>query len=393
MKKIDFVVLAGGKGSRIKNYLDGKPKPMLKFNNKYFLDYLINNLCKYPANKIYILTGYRSKTIYEHFHKKKINFTEIHCLKEKKPMGTAGALNILKKHKLNDFILINGDTIFDINFHELVKSLKKNCIGSMSLTNFKNNTLSNKLNKLSLKKGIVKSGKKFINGGVYFFKKKILNAIQRKQHSLENDILPELITGRKISGKIFKNFFLDIGTPKYLKKSEKKLLRYFNKPAVFLDRDGVINYDNGYVHQFKKFKLRKNVIPGLHYLIKKNYYIFIITNQAGIGKGVFSLKDFHTLHIKLKYFFSEKKIFINDVKFSPYHPDAKIKKYRKKTNYRKPGNLMIQDVFKNWDILKNKSFMIGDKKSDFLAAKKSNLRFEYAKPDFLKQIKDIINNY
>ena len=71
MKKIDFVVLAGGKGSRIKKYLDGKPKPMLKFNNKYFLDYLINNLCKYPANKIYILTGYRSKTIYEHFHKKK----------------------------------------------------------------------------------------------------------------------------------------------------------------------------------------------------------------------------------------------------------------------------------------------------------------------------------
>ena len=53
--------------------------------------------------------------------------------------------------------------------------------------------------------------------------------------------------------------------------------------------------------------LRKNVIPGLHYLIKNNYYIFIITNQAGIGKGIFNLKDFNTLHSKLKYFFFQKK--------------------------------------------------------------------------------------
>ena len=77
---------------------------------------------------------------------------------------------------------------------------------------------------------------------------------------------------------------------------------------------------------------------------------------------------------------------INDVKFSAYHKKAKIKKYKKNSNFRKPGNLMIQEVFKRWDINLSKSFMIGDKKSDYLSAKKSNLKFYYASNNFYKQI-------
>ena len=115
MKNIDLVILAGGMGTRIKEFLNNKPKPMMKFNNIYFLQYLINIFTRYPFNKIYILTSYKNKIIFDNFHNKIFNLTKIICLKEKKPMGTGGALNNLKKYKINNFILTNGDTIFDID--------------------------------------------------------------------------------------------------------------------------------------------------------------------------------------------------------------------------------------------------------------------------------------
>ena len=193
-----------------------------------------------------------------------------------------------------------------------------------------------------------------------------------------------------ISGKIFDDFFLDIGTEEYYKKSSNLLIKNLKKPAVFLDRDGVINHDYGYVHSTKNFEFKNGVIKGLKYLTQKNYYIFIVTNQAGIGKRIFSLEQFFELHKQLKDFFIKEKIYINDVKYSPFHIDAKIKKYKKKSGFRKPGNLMIKKILKNWDIILEKSFMIGDKNSDKICAEKSGLYFEFAKDNFYNQIKLLI---
>ena len=196
-KKLDLVILVGGKGTRIKKYLRGLPKPMLKFNDKFFLQYIINFVSKYNLNKIYLLTGYKSDIIYRKFHNKTFNFVKIECIKEKKEMGTAGALYSLKK-KINDFILLNGDTLFDIDYNKLIKSLDKNRYGTMSLVkNIKQNSV--KLNYLSLNNKIVKynSNGSLMNGGVYFFRKEFLKFIPEKKCSLENDILPSLIHKKK----------------------------------------------------------------------------------------------------------------------------------------------------------------------------------------------------
>ena len=83
-KKLDLVILVGGKGTRIKKYLNGLPKPMLKFNNKHFLNYIINFTIKYNLNKIYLLTGYKSSIIFKKFHNKTFNFVKIKCIKEGK---------------------------------------------------------------------------------------------------------------------------------------------------------------------------------------------------------------------------------------------------------------------------------------------------------------------
>ena len=169
------------------------------------------------------------------------------------------------------------------------------------------------------------------------------------------------------------------------------------KPAVFLDRDGTINYDYGYTYKFYEFKFRSYVIKGLKYLCKKKYLIFIVTNQAGIAKGKFKTSDLLKLHKKIKIYLKKKNIIINHIEYCPYHPKGIIKKYKKMTNYRKPGNLMIKKIIRRWNVNIKNSFMIGDKKSDKLAAKKSKLYFEFVKNNFYKQIvridKKISNNY
>ena len=396
LNNIDLVILAGGKGSRIKKFLGNYPKPMIKFNNKNFIQYVINDFSKYNFNRILILCGYRSKFLFNKYHNKKINLTNIICIKEKNLLGTGGALFNLKKFKVKDFVLVNGDTIFNINIQNLISSLKdkKNFIGIIALTKNKNQK-SEKLNNIYLKNGLLSLRKKspLMNGGVYFFKKRIFKYIFKKKTSLENDILPILIKKKKIKGKFFDNFFLDIGSKFFIKKATKIIKKQFTRPAAFLDRDGVINYDFGYVHKINSFKFKNGVINGLKYLKKKKYYIFIITNQAGIGKKIYSEQDFIFLHKQLNKRLSKLNIFIDDVQYSPYHPNAKIKKYKKISLMRKPGNKMIENIKSNWDLDLQNSFMIGDKITDKKAAHKSNLKFYYAENNFYKQIKEIINNY
>ena len=131
------------------------------------------------------------------------------------------------------------------------------------------------------------------------------------------------------------------------------------------------------------------MIDGLKDLKKKNYLIFIITNQAGIAKGIFKEEDF----FKLQFFLSEKlskfNIMISDVQYSPFHPNGKILKFRKKSNLRKPGNQMVKNILNKFIIDKKKSFMIGDKISDKKCADKSKIKFYFATENFYTLIKKI----
>jgi D-glycero-D-manno-heptose 1,7-bisphosphate phosphatase len=162
------------------------------------------------------------------------------------------------------------------------------------------------------------------------------------------------------------------------------------KPAAFLDRDGVINYDYGYVYKYKDFKLRPGVIKGLKLLTKNNYRIFIITNQSGIARGFFKVKDVELLHKLIIKNLKKKKITINEIKYSPFHVMGVIKKYKKNSKTRKPGNLMIKKIFKKWNTNLEESFMIGDKNSDKICAKISKLYFQFPKKNFFHQIQSIL---
>ena len=141
-------------------------------------------------------------------------------------MGTGGALKNIKNKISKKFLLVNGDTFFKINYNLILNHNLGNKSGLMLLTNSKENSLTNKLNNLSLKNGKVKFSKrsKMINSGVYLFKHKIIekiNSYKGKQISLENDVLKNLIMNGKICGLKKKGYFIDIGTRRNYKKAKK----------------------------------------------------------------------------------------------------------------------------------------------------------------------------
>ena len=295
-------------------------------------------------------------------------------------MGTGGALYKLKNKIKKDFFLINGDTYLDVNLNNFYK--KKIKPDLQIWVSKKNSSKDNNLN-INRKKIIYYENKgPYVSAGLYFLKAKILKDIKYKYSSLEEDILKPLINKKKVNGEIIKNKFIDIGTHKNLKLIKKELSK--SKKGIFLDRDGVINEDHGYTHKIKEFKFKKNII---NYLLSlsKNYHFFIVTNQAGIAHGKFRLNEMLKFYNYIKYKLSENDILIDDMRFCPHHPNAKILKFKKKCKNRKPNNGMLLSIIKFWNIDIKKSFMIGDKISDQKAADKTNMKYFYYSDLILKK--------
>ena len=157
-----------------------------------------------------------------------------------------------------------------------------------------------KLVSTPLKTIIKKKNSNFINGGVYKFNNFFLKKLIKKNISLENDIIPDLINKKLVKGMIFKNFFLDIGTPRNFLSARKKLIKYTTKPALFLDRDNTLIHDHGYIYKTKDLKLKKTFIKYLKKIALKKIYIFIVTNQSGIGRGYFTERQFENFQLNLK---------------------------------------------------------------------------------------------
>lgn len=377
---ISLVILCGGKGTRLGKITQKIPKPLIRINKKPFIEYLINFYQRFNFNKIYLL-GYHKHSQFEKLYQgKEFNFIKCEFIKEDKPLDTAGALNTIRDKVKGDMIVINGDSYLDYNFKEFDNFNIKNKSHSMILVKNINYQSNNKLNKLRIEKKFIKksNNSKYMNSGIYFFRKEIFNFIPKnKRTSLENDILPYLIKNKKIKGIYSKDFFIDIGLKENLNFAKKKLIQIIKKPAIFLDRDGVINQDTGYAYDFNKIIWLKDTLKFLKNLDHKKLFFFIVTNQSGIGRKIYSEKDFLNLHKDIKKYLIKKNIFIDEVKYCPHHPEFGIGKYKKKCKCRKPNNKMIIDLKKYWNIKIKDSIMIGDKKTDYIAAKKSNIKFYY----------------
>ncbi len=156
------------------------------------------------------------------------------------------------------------------------------------------------------------------------------------------------------------------------------LVRYFmvNK-ALFLDRDGIINIDSAYVYQREKFVFVEGIFDLCRYFIKQGYRLFIITNQAGIGRGFYTENDFEKLMTWVRVEFARQQIIIEKSYYCPHHPTAGIGVYKTECECRKPKAGMILKAAKEFNLDLSQSLLIGDKTGDIEAGKKAGLKKSY----------------
>ena len=145
--------------------------------------------------------------------------------------------------------------------------------------------------------------------------------------------------------------------------------------ALFLDRDGVINYDYGYVYKKENFIFRSEIFDICKKALFYKFKIIVITNQSGIGQNLYTKKDFNLLNKFMIKKFLEKKIKITDVYYCPYHPFKGKGVYLKDSYNRKPNPGMLIQASKEHLINLNESIMIGDKETDYKAAINAKLKY------------------
>ncbi len=145
------------------------------------------------------------------------------------------------------------------------------------------------------------------------------------------------------------------------------------KRALFLDRDGVVNVDRGYVHKPEDVEFVDGIFELVSEAVRCGYLIVIVTNQAGIGRGLYSEQDFHSLMDWMKSEFESRQGRIDAVYFSPFHPEHGVGTYRRVSDCRKPAPGMIIRARHELDIDLSRSILIGDKQSDVDAGIKAGI--------------------
>ena len=165
------------------------------------------------------------------------------------------------------------------------------------------------------------------------------------------------------------------------------------RPAAFLDRDGVLNEDIGFAHRPDQIRWIPGAIDAVKRLNQLGFLVFIVTNQAGIARGLYTEDHVRALHAWMSSELERHGARIDDFRFSPHHPDFGGGLYQHLADWRKPEPGMLIDLMRNWPVLAEPSFMIGDRDTDVQAAQAAGIRgFLFSGRNLLEKINEILDS-
>lgn len=414
---MDAVILAGGKGERLGKITKNTPKPLINIGKKSILVHQIELLKKYNFKKIYILSGYLGGKIQEQIGTGRNWGLKIKYVTEKKPLGTAGALNQLRGMIKHDFLVLSGDIMLDVDLKRLIKFHKKQggSVSTVLVHPSSHPTDSDLVLKDGdkIKKILFKPhSEKAIYGNlsiasVYIFSPAIFKYINKAMRSdLERDVFKRVLQkGGNLTAYKTAEYVKDMGTPKRLgevrKDYESGKVKRMNlrvkRPAVFLDRDGVLIEDPLKMHKLKRIKLINGVAKAIKKINDKGLLAIVISNQAAVAKGFITMQDVENIHKNLSVQISSDQAIIDEFYFCPHHPKkgfaGEVKKYKIVCNCRKPKIGLVKKAVKQFNIDLKSSYLIGDKTVDVKTAENVGVKFVGVKTGYgLKDNKYKVDN-
>lgn len=364
------VILAGGEGKRLRPFTLDNAKPMIPINGKPFLQHLIELLKENRIREVVILTGYLGEKIEEYFEdgsKFGIKIKYSHTpFKDEAGKENESGIRLKNAASLLDdkFLLMYCDNYWPMNLLKLENFYKEKG-ADVSLVAYSNKDNFTRNNVLINENGfIVRYDKsreeKNLNGvdiGFFIINKRVFGHFPEGNFQFERDILPKLVSEKKVAGYTTDHRYYSISKPERLGSTEKFLEE---RKIVFLDRDGVINKkapEGDYVKNWKEFEFLPGSVEALEILSKKGAEIYLISNQAGIARGVMTKEDLEEIHKNMEGELKKRGVEIKGTYFCCHG-------WNDNCDCRKPKTGMLFQAAKDHSINLAKTVFIGDDDRD-----------------------------
>ena len=384
------VIMAGGKGTRISSIASDIPKPMIRINDKPVLQLEIESLKRQGFNDFIITISHLGYVIQEYFGDGLKFGVNIEYFNEEKPLGNAGALFELKEKLTEDFLLINGDVLFEFDAKRFVRYHKEkgglvtlfthpnsHPYDSGLILTDKDNLVYQWLNKEDDRPLYYKNR---VNAGIHILSPEVLKERPDKEKvDLDRDVLKPLCSKECMYAYDSTEYVKDMGTPeRYVQvcedllngKVERRSLSNKQK-AIFLDRDGTINTYVGFLRDIDKFELTDTAAQAIRMINDSEYLAIVVTNQPVIARGEVSFEELDEIHKKMETLLGKQGAYIDGLYFCPHHPhsgfEGEIRELKIDCDCRKPKPGMLLKAAEDFNIDLSHSFMIGDSDNDMAA--------------------------
>lgn len=378
------VILCGGLGSRLGELTRSTPKPLLPVAGIPFLDHLLAEVGRQGVRDVLLLAAFESEQIRAFARDsdvaRRLGMT-ISVAVEPDRAGTGGALWHARDRLAETFLLLNGDSWFDVALGDLTVALLADsealaCLALRPIDDVSRygtvEVADGRLTAFHPRPLPGVGGTGLVNGGVYAMRRAIVDHAT-PNCSLEADVLAPLAAAGRLRGEISTAFFIDIGVPASYEEAQSAVPAARRRPAVFFDRDGVLNVDHGYVGTSDRFEWMNGARAAIREVNRRGWYAFVVTNQAGIGRGFYTEDDYRALKRFIRDDLATIGAHIDDERHCPYHPEAALPNYRREHDWRKPEPGMLEDLMSIWPVDRAASFLIGDKQSDVEAAERAGM--------------------